>query len=48
VAHSVAVIGLMIRHAVGDALLVERLDAAKARRGVKMIVVAPNVKPIFW
>src|SRR6185503_14704590 len=29
------------RHAVGDALLVERLDAVNARRGVEMIVVAP-------
>ena len=28
-------------HAVGDALLVERLDAVNARRGVEMIVVAP-------
>ena len=27
------------RHAVGDALLVERLDAVDTRRGVKMIVV---------
>src|SRR5215212_231368 len=29
------------RHAVGDALLVERLDAVNACRGVEMIVVAP-------
>src|SRR5215207_1763019 len=29
------------RHAVGDALLVERLDAVNTRRGVEMIVVAP-------
>jgi hypothetical protein len=29
------------RHAVGDALLVERLNAINARRGVEMIVVAP-------
>ena len=28
-------------HAVSDALLVERLDAVNARRGVEMIVVAP-------
>ena len=28
-------------HAVGDALLVERLDAVNACRGVEMIVVAP-------
>jgi hypothetical protein len=29
------------RHAVGNALLVERLNAVNARRGVEMIVVAP-------
>ena len=29
------------RHAVGDALFVERFDAVDAGRGVEMIVVAP-------
>ena len=29
------------RHPIGDALLVERLDAVNASRGVEMIVVAP-------
>ena len=29
------------RHAVGDALLVECLDAVNARRGVEIFVVAP-------
>src|SRR5437764_1255046 len=38
------------RHAVGDALFVECLDAVNARRGVEMIVVAPvlAVRTVLW